>query len=40
MGLSTVSTNKDLDTLIEEADKALYKAKNDGRNNVQSYGDQ
>ncbi|WP_232311146.1 GGDEF domain-containing protein [Robertmurraya korlensis] len=37
MGLSTVSTKKDLDTLIEEADKALYKAKNDGRNNVQSY---
>ncbi len=37
VGLSSVSHGKSLDSLIEEADQALYKAKNSGKNTVYLY---
>ncbi|MFT4413807.1 GGDEF domain-containing protein [Fredinandcohnia humi] len=36
IGLSGLSKNKELDELIDEADQALYKAKNTGRNKLQT----
>ena len=33
-GIAEIETNMDEKTLIDKADKALYKAKNNGRNQV------
>jgi diguanylate cyclase (GGDEF)-like protein len=36
-GISVYSAGKDMDTFINEADTALYEAKNNGRNQVKIY---
>ncbi|HIC96841.1 MAG TPA: diguanylate cyclase, partial [Aquificaceae bacterium] len=37
-GVSTFTGSEDIDTLIKEADKALYQAKRTGRDKVVAYG--
>ena len=39
IGISKYDKNNDIDTLIGNADKALYKAKNSGRDNIIVYND-